>query len=65
MLLPPSIQHLITGIRNNDLISLMILIGIVAFLMIVVAIIVNAKSARAAKNAPPPQWGTKSARYKK
>jgi len=65
MQLPPAIQGLITGIRNNDMGSLMILIGIVVGILILVAIIVNLNASRKAKKAPPADWGAKSKRFKK
>lgn len=65
MQLPSAVQNLLTGIRNNDFVSLLILIGLVAGFLIAIAVIVNFRSARENKKKPPAEWGANSTRFKK
>lgn len=58
-------QNFLNGIRAGDTLTLMTLIGVFVGVMIVVALIVNISASRRSKKAPPPEWGSKSARYRK
>lgn len=59
------LQQFVAGIKRGDLLSLVILIGLIVLVIGVASIILNVRIERRRRKLPPLEWGSKSSRYRK